>query len=596
MKILVVGGGGREHALVWKLVQSNKVEQIFCAPGNGGISKLAKCIPISTDSIKELLDFAKTKEIDLTIVGPEAPLVNGIVDLFESNGLKIFGPSQRAAMLEGSKVFAKELMERYAIPTADFKVFEDFEAAKEYLKNASYPIVIKADGLAAGKGVFPVTDINEAVDAIDKIMVKRIFGDAGDKIVIEEFLFGEEASYLVFSDGKDILPLAPAQDHKAIYNDDKGPNTGGMGAYSPAPVVTPDIEERVKKEIMFPVIKAMAKEGIPYKGVLYAGLMITEDGPKVLEFNVRFGDPEAQPILMRLKSELLPLLMATIEGNLSKMQIEWDERAATCVVMAAKGYPGKYKKGELIEGLPEVDKMADIEVFHAGTSIKDGEFYTAGGRVLGVTALGDTMVDSLTKAYHAVTTIYWKDSYYRTDIGFKAFNHISIPEIDKTPRVMVVLGSDSDLKIMEGCMATLRSLGIPYRLVLSSAHRTPARTRKIVLEAETKGYEVIIAAAGMAAHLAGVIASESNIPVIGIPIDSSPLRGIDALLSTVQMPPGIPVATVGIGKAGAKNAAILAAKIISIKYPLVKIRLMAEKAKLRDSVIEKAMEIEDYQI
>ncbi|MGQ9645907.1 MAG: phosphoribosylamine--glycine ligase [Thermodesulfobacteriota bacterium] len=420
MKVLVVGGGGREHALVWKIAQSPEVSRVYCAPGNAGISQQASLVPIKANDLNGLLNFASQEKIDLTVVGPEEPLTKGIVDLFESNGLTIFGASRKAAELEGSKAFAKEMMKKYRVPTSFYEIFDDPEKAKDYIRRQGAPIVVKADGLAAGKGVIVCKSIEEAVRSIDQIMVERIFGEAGNRVVIEEYLVGEEASYIAFTDGKAILPMASSQDHKQVFDGDQGPNTGGMGAYSPAPVVTNEVHQEIIEKILRPIIQGMNEEGRPYKGVLYAGLMIHGGHPKVLEFNARFGDPETQPVLVRMKSDIIPILKACIEGNLSRHRIEWDSRAAVCVVMVSKGYPGDYEKGKWVSGLDEVSQMEDIFVFHAGTALKDGQIATSGGRVLGVTGLGKDIPKAIERAYQAVQKISWEGVHYRTDIGQKA--------------------------------------------------------------------------------------------------------------------------------------------------------------------------------
>jgi phosphoribosylamine--glycine ligase len=420
MKVLVVGGGGREHALAWKLSQSSRVEEVFCAPGNGGISQSARCLAIAADDLEGLVRFAQDEKVDLTVVGPELPLTMGIVDLFQKENVRIFGATQGAAQLEGSKAFAKDLMQAYNIPSARYRVFGDHDQAAAYIKKEGTPIVVKADGLAAGKGVILAETEQEAIDALDDIMVKRVFGEAGDRVVIEEWLEGEEASFIAFSDGERVLPLASSQDHKAVYDDDKGPNTGGMGAYSPAPVVTPDVHDRIMNEIMIPTVKALAAEGYPYQGVLYAGLMIKEGEPKVLEFNCRLGDPETQPIFMRMGGDLVPVMEACIEGDLTGVEIAWDPRTAVCVVMASRGYPGSYEKGKPIQGLEKVTAMEGVFVFHAGTKVKDHHYMTAGGRVLGVTGLGKGIKEAMERAYRAVSEITWEGVHFRTDIGKKA--------------------------------------------------------------------------------------------------------------------------------------------------------------------------------
>jgi phosphoribosylamine---glycine ligase len=420
MKVLVVGGGGREHALVWKLAQSPRVSRVYCAPGNAGISQQATIVPIKANDLDGLVQFALKEKIDLTVVGPEEPLTQGIVDLFESKGLPTFGPNRKAAQIEGSKAFAKEMMKKYKIPSASYQIFDNREEAVAYLRSQKPPVVVKADGLAAGKGVVVCREIEEAVQAVDQIMVKKAFGEAGNQVVIEECLVGEEASYLVFTDGKSILTMASCQDHKPVFDEDKGPNTGGMGAYSPAPVVTADVQQKIEEEILKPIVRGMAAEGRMYRGVLYAGVMISDGLPKVLEFNARFGDPETQPTLMRMKGDIVPILLACIQGDLLQQQLVWDDRAAVCVVMASKGYPGNYDGGKAIEGLGEVSRMKDVFVFHAGTALEGGRIVTHGGRVLGVTGLGKDIPRAIETAYRAVKMIRWEGAHYRTDIGQKA--------------------------------------------------------------------------------------------------------------------------------------------------------------------------------
>ncbi len=424
-KILVVGSGGREHALCWKLSQSPKVEAIFCAPGNAGISQHAQCVEINAGDLEGLASFASSEGIDITVVGPEDPLAKGIVDLFKEKGLTIFGPTKEAAQIEASKVFTKRILEKAGAPTAAYKVFIEPDEAKKYImEEAEIPVVVKADGLAAGKGVIVAKSLEEALEAVDLILVKKAFGDAGQKLIVEECLKGEEASFMAITDGTTVLPLATSQDHKPVYDNDEGPNTGGMGAYSPAPVVTSELFDKVMNQVMIPTVKAMAEESIPYQGVLYGGLMIDHGVPNVLEFNCRFGDPEAQPILMRLKTDLLDLIEAAIHHRLETVDPEWDERAAVCVVLASEGYPGSYETGKEIAGLEEVEKMEDVMVFHAGTAKKDGKYVTAGGRVLGVTALGSTIKEAIDRAYEAVSRISWDGMHYRTDIGKKALKYL----------------------------------------------------------------------------------------------------------------------------------------------------------------------------
>jgi phosphoribosylamine--glycine ligase len=420
MKVLVVGGGGREHALAWKIAQSPLVKMLYCAPGNPGTATLAKNLPIAVDQLDKLLAFAFENKIDLTVVGPEQPLSLGIVDLFEAHGLKVFGPSQQAAIIEGSKAFSKDLMRKYNVPTAAYGVFTDQGEAEAFINRTGAPIVVKADGLAAGKGVIIAQTCDEAIAAVRDMLSGNAFGSAGSRVVIEEFLTGEEASFLVITDGKQIITLASAQDHKAVFDGDLGPNTGGMGAYSPAPVVSQDIHEKALQQVIRPTVVGMAAEGRPYRGVLYAGLMIKDGQIKTLEFNARFGDPECQPLLMRMKSDIVPVLMAVAQGNLSGLDIEWHKKAAVCVVMAAEGYPGEYRKADVIEGLADAARIDDVYVFHAGTALKEGHCVTNGGRVLGVTALGDSVQQAISTAYKAVNCISWKGVQFRSDIGRKA--------------------------------------------------------------------------------------------------------------------------------------------------------------------------------
>ena len=582
MKVLVIGSGGREHSLVWKLDQSPQVEKIYCAPGNAGISKLAECPAISATDVKGLVRFARKQKIDLTLVGPESSLTAGVVDAFVKNGLRIFGPSKKAAILEGSKVFTKRFMQKYNIPTAAFKVFRKRETAVEYARHVGAPLVIKADGLAAGKGVIVAQSVQEAVDAINLIMKDKVFGDAGNRVVIEEFMTGEEASFLAFTDGRKVVPLPTSQDHKPIYDEDKGPNTGGMGAYSPAPVVTPALEKQIMNKIMIPTVKGMAREGRPYKGVLYAGLMIKNGKARVVEFNCRFGDPEAQPLLMRLHTDLVDIVEAVLDERLHKISLDIDPRPTVCVVMSSGGYPGSYEKGKVIKGLAKAAQQEAVVVFHAGTALKNKKMVTAGGRVLGITAIGADLDEAIGRAYETAAMIKWPGSYYRTDIGAKAAFHTKKKSKAGTgkARVGIVMGSDSDLPVMGAAADFLKSMGIPYEMSVNSAHRTPDAASSYAETAVSRGLQVIIAGAGMAAHLAGVLAAHTNIPIIGVPLDASPLNGLDALLATVQMPPGVPVATMGIGKAGAKNAAVLAARILALHDKKLAAKLVAFKKEM----------------
>ena len=424
MKILVIGQGGREHTLVWKLAQSQFVEKIYCTLGNPGIAQIAETIPMP-DQFSDLADWAESEKIALTVVGPEAPLAEGIVDVFIERGLKIFGPDKRAARLEASKDFAKQLMLKNEIPTAEHQTFEDADDAITYIKTRNAPVFVKANGLAAGKGVIPGRTVAEAIQAVKTILVDRAFGDAGDSVVIEEELIGEEASFTVLTDGSYCLPFVSSQDHKMSHDGDTGKNTGGMGAYSPAPVITPELHDYVMDRVVYPTVNGMATIGSPFKGVLYVGLMITDAGPKVLEFNCRFGDPEAQVLLPRLKSDLVPLLIACIDGTLEQhADVQWHDEAAACIVMASGGYPDPYQTGEVITGLEDADAIEGVTVFHAGTK-QDGEnVVTAGGRVLGVTAVADGLHDAIQQAYRGVSAIHFDKAHARSDIGYRALEKL----------------------------------------------------------------------------------------------------------------------------------------------------------------------------
>ncbi|KPK41200.1 MAG: phosphoribosylamine--glycine ligase [Omnitrophica WOR_2 bacterium SM23_29] len=423
MKILVIGSGGREHALVWKLAQSKSVDKIYCAPGNGGIAQLAECVEIKADDVDKLAKYAKQKRIDLTVVGPEGPLAKGIVDKFNLKGLNIFGPTKEAAQIESSKVFMKMLMKKLGIPTAEFEVFDNSDKAKEYIDDLKGKFVIKADGLAGGKGAIVCQTKDEGLKTVKAIMEEKIFGDAGNRVIVEECLEGEETSIIVVTDGKDVVPLVSSQDHKRIYDGDTGLNTGGMGAYSPAPVITDKVFDQIMKEIITPTIDGLRNDEIPYKGVLYAGIMVTDSGPKILEFNCRFGDPEVQAIFPRLKSDLVELINASIDEEADTISLEWDERPCVSVVIASEGYPGRYKTGFEIEGLESIVNLKDIYVFHAGTKRVDDKILTSGGRVLNVTALGQDIKDAIDRCYEAVNLIHFEGMHFRRDIGFRALKY-----------------------------------------------------------------------------------------------------------------------------------------------------------------------------
>ncbi len=422
MKALVIGGGGREHALAWKLAQSEKINEVVVAPGNAGtaLESTLRNVPINVEDIDALLAFAQSENIDLTVVGPEAPLVLGVVDKFIAAGIACFGPSAQAAQLEGSKAFCKDFLAKHQIPTAEYEVFSEVAPAQGYIDKMGAPIVVKADGLAAGKGVIVAQTVEQAKAAVNDMLIDNKYGDAGARVVVEEFLVGEEASFICMVDGENILPLASSQDHKARDNGDLGPNTGGMGAYSPAPVVTQDMHDRIMREVIEPTVKGMSMDGIPYTGFLYAGVMIDKNGvPKVLEYNCRFGDPETQPIMMRLNSDLAELCAAGVEGKLDQVKALWDKKPTVGVVMAAGGYPESYAKGAVISGIEDANSDL-VKVFHAGTAEKDNETVTSGGRVLCVTALGDSVTDAQKNAYSAVEKISWDQAYYRTDIAYRA--------------------------------------------------------------------------------------------------------------------------------------------------------------------------------
>lgn len=435
MKILVIGSGGREHALTWKLRESQRMEEIYCAPGNAGIAQEAECLPVNVSRPQEILDLARQVKADLTVVGPEAPLVAGVVDEFERAGLAIIGPTKTAAQLEGSKIFAKEFMQRHHIPTARFVVAENFDDAVKALAGFTFPLVVKADGLAAGKGVVIAHTREEAEKTLDGFMRQKTLGSAGERVALEECLAGEEVSFIVLTDGQGILPLAPTQDHKAVFDNDQGPNTGGMGAYSEDSILDERQRDHILRRLVAPTLAGMAAEGVPYRGFLYCGLMLTEAGPKVLEYNVRMGDPEAQPIMMRLRSDLVDLLLALREGQLGGLEAHWSPNPSVCVVLASKGYPGKPEVGKVITGLEAAQSQGGVKVFHAGTSFQDHHLHTSGGRVLGVTAVAEDLPAVIERAYAAVGKIHFEGMHYRRDIGAKGLRRLArAPEKPSPPR------------------------------------------------------------------------------------------------------------------------------------------------------------------
>lgn len=580
MKVLIIGGGGREHSLAWKLSSSKRISQLYAAPGSDAIAGLAECVDLSTH--EDIANFADKEKIDLTVVGPEGPLVEGLADLLAERGRNVFGPSAAAAALEGSKAFAKDFMQRHGIPTSTYAVFEDAAAARAHVDSQPGPYVVKANGLAAGKGVIISNEKDEAKAAINSIMVDRAFGDAGTRVVVESFLKGEEASYFVISDGEHYVTLPSAQDHKPIGELDRGLNTGGMGAYCPAPVVSPETEKKILKQVVEPTLRGMAAEGNPFSGVLYVGLMISEGNPFVVEYNCRFGDPECQPLMMMLESDLLDILEGAANGSMHKVKPRWREGAAACIVMASGGYPGDYAKGTPISGLDSLHEDDTGRVFHAGTVRGNGGWATNGGRVLGITAWGESLASALARGYDMLGKISWEGATYRRDIGLKGLKRDSGGR--PATNIGIVLGSASDMDVAKKATEVLDKLGVGYEFAVASAHRTPERVRKFIHACEAEGAEVFIAVAGMAAALPGVVAAETIRPVIGVPVKSGVMEGMDALLSIAQMPPGIPVATVGVN--GGANAALLAAEILALKYPDV-------GAALKEYRLEQELKVEE---
>jgi phosphoribosylamine--glycine ligase len=569
MDVLIVGGGGREAALAWKIAQSPLLGTLWTTHDNPGFPAGARRLgpgPVAQS--------AADAGVDLVVVGPEQPLAEGLVDQCRALGVAAFGPTAAAARMEASKGFAKDFMARHGIPTAGYGRYADVVQARAAITG---PCVVKADGLAAGKGVFVCPRVDQAIAAVETIFESGLGADdTGIQVVIEELLVGEELSVLALVDGERMVVLPAAQDHKRRFDGDQGPNTGGMGAYAPAPAATPELLDQVRRQVLEPTVAGMAAEGMPFTGVLYAGIMVTAQGPKVLEFNCRFGDPECQPLLMLLDEDLLPLLMAASTGSLVERPLRIRAGAACCVVMVSDGYPGSYPKGQAISGLRDSSSV----VFHAGTRSTDAGVETNGGRVLGVTALGSSIRQARAQAYADVARIHFHGASWRTDIANRA---LAREERDMAS-VAILMGSKSDLSVMEGAESVLSDLGIPFETRVLSAHRTPDEAVDFARDAEGRGVQVIIAGAGMAAHLAGVMAGVSNLPVIGVPVGAS-FMGLDALLATVQMPPGVPVATVAVGRAGAKNAAWLAARIMALSDEGLRARLAQAKVEMRDKVL-----------
>ena len=598
MRILVIGSGGREHALAWKLGHAG--HKVFVAPGNGGTEESSRGgdivnVPLAVDDLDGIVDFCLRENIDLAVPGPELPLTLGVTDRLAAVGVACFGPDAYGAQLEGSKSFAKEVMAACGVPTAKSAVFTDVASCREYIRKMPFPPVIKADGLASGKGVVVTDSHAQAFAVVENMLEKRAFGEAGARILVEELLEGEEVSLLCLCDGERAVPLASAQDHKAAWDHDRGPNTGGMGAYSPAPVL-PDSELQALTDIAVrPVLREMAKRGHPFKGVLYAGLMMTTQGPKVLEYNVRFGDPECQPLLMRLEGNLAAVMLDCVRGRLEPNALSWSDKSALGVVVAAKGYPGEYARGLAIEGIEAAEQLPGVKVFHSGTCREGSSLVSSGGRVLCVAALGDNLEEAQAKAYAALEKITMPESFFRRDIGQKGVLRLAGEEwaaqmeaekASEGTKVVILMGSQSDEPIVAPCAEILRELGVNFFLTVCSAHRTPKLTSSLVAWWDAHGARVFICAAGMAAHLAGAVAARTLKPVIGIPVSGTALGGMDALFSTVQMPPGFPVATVALDKAGARNAAWLAAQILALEDKALAERLARARQKMTDAVAE----------
>lgn len=548
MKVLIVGSGGREHALAWMMKKSGA--DVFVAPGNGGTSLIARNVDIQSHEIEKLAEFARDEGIDLTIAGPELPISLGLYDEFSSRGLKVLAPSRDASRLEASKIYAKNFMRRYGIPTADFETFDDFESARRYVEEKKkFPIVIKADGLAAGKGVVIAKSVDSALYTLKSFMIEGKFGDASKRIVIEEFLEGQEFSIFVLTDGENYVFIGGACDYKRLFDGDWGPNTGGMGSVAPVPFLDDVKLKRVEEEIIKPTLMGIRAEHLDYRGFLYFGLIWTGKGPMVLEYNVRLGDPETQAILPIFEGDFLELIVKTVDRDLKTSQVTEPRKKAVTVIAASLGYPFNYQKGKEITGISE-----EMLVFHAGTKYENGKFYTSGGRVLGVTGTGRSFEEAIKNAYDGIERIDFEGIYYRRDIGEKW-----------TRKILIIAGSESDEEFVRSGLDILDRLSIPYEFRIISAHRNLPELMDYIKS--IKGFEVIIAVAGLAAHLPGVIAGLTDLPVIGVPRDTGPLNGQDALYSMVQMPRGVPVATMAIGKHGMINAILLALRILSTRYP-----------------------------
>ena len=586
MRILIIGSGGREHALAWKLKQSPLVSHIFVAPGNGGTESLAVNIPVADNDIPGLVALARKEAVDLVVPGPELPLTLGITDAMNKAGIACFGPTAACARLEGSKAFAKSIMLATGVPTANSGVFSRREEALAFARKLGLPVVIKADGLAAGKGVVIARSDAETQAALEDMLERDRFGTAGHTVVVEQYLQGEEVSLMCFCDGEAALPLPSAQDHKAVFDGDAGPNTGGMGAYSPAPLLPAADLEKMTDLTIRPVLAEMVRRGSPYRGILYAGLLFTPNGPYVLEYNVRFGDPECQPLLMRLENDIADLMLACCQSRLNGQRLRIREGAALCVVLTAAGYPGDYPKGMTVTGIEKATSLGDVQVFQAGTKLLNKVPVAAGGRILCVAAQKDDLASACRHAYLALEQIRMDHSHFRYDIGKKGL----AKQKDTLPKVAVFMGSKSDEAVVAPCVDLLKKWKIPCRVTVASAHRTPERVENLIKELDH--CLVFICAAGMAAHLAGAVAARTLKPVIGIPMSGAALGGLDALLSTVQMPPGFPVATVALDTAGARNAAWLAAQILALNDPKLAALLRDERNRFQTDVETAGRELE----
>jgi phosphoribosylamine--glycine ligase len=587
MNLLIIGSGGREHAICWQFSKSSKIGKIYCAPGNGGISQIAELVDIEITDFCKLAAFVKLNKIDFTFVGPEVPLSLGIVDYFQAQGLNIFGPSKKAAKLESSKIYSKKFMQKYCIPTADYYSFSNIDEALKFLKNVELDkkVVVKADGLAAGKGVYICNGRKDAESAVRCIMDDNIFECAPTQsIIIEEYINGSELSYLVFTDGISYSMMPASQDHKRVKDSDQGLNTGGMGAYAPAPLATDEINAKVE-DIVQKVINGIRVEQFDYKGVLYIGIIIKDSSPYVLEFNCRFGDPEAQSIMPLLDTDLLDICTAILNQDLSNIKINWKRIFSVCVVLASGGYPKSFRKGFKIEGLENINDKSTL-VFHAGTKLEKGNFVTSGGRVLGITSTAEDIKSAIDKVYSNIEKVNFENMHYRRDVALRAL--CDNPKID----VAIIVGSISDLILINETIRTLKEFGLFHSLHIASAHRTAKYLSKCVADAENSEVKVFIAAAGMSAALPGVIASSTILPVIGIPVDGKNFSSFDSLLSIVQMPKGIPVATVAVGKAGAVNAAILAVQIMAVSNNVLKEKLKAYKVKQAEDVIKEDLKLQ----